>query len=224
VEHFLSSWGYVALVVLTIAEAACVPIPSEVTVGFAGYLASTGRLDLALVIVLGTIGETAGALIGYAIGRFGGRPLVDRYGRVLLLTHSDLDRAEQWFDHKGEWTVLVGRVIPIVRTFIALPAGVANMQVVRFTVLTAIGSLVWVGALAGAGYGLGGQWHRLTHGFSVAGYILVVLAAAAIAALVVHRWRRVREERRVKDEHDLHVAQPAKEAEMASEGEAESRI
>lgn len=197
-EHFLSSWGYLALVVLTVSEAACIPFPSEVTVGFAGYLASTGKLDLALVIVLGTLGETVGAFIGYAIGRVGGRPLVDRFGRYVLLSHEDLDRAERWFDHRGEWSVLVGRIVPIIRTFIALPAGLAEMQPVRFGLLTFTGSLVWVGALAGAGYGLGGEWHRLTKGFSVAGYVLVGLAVLAIAAFVVHRWRQVRAEASVE--------------------------
>jgi len=195
VEHFLSSWGYLALALLTVAEAACIPFPSEVTVGFAGYLASTGRLDLAAVIALGTAGETVGALIGYGIGRFGGRRLVDRFGRYVLLSHEDLDRAQRWFDRRGEWSVLVGRVVPLVRTFIALPAGVAQMQPVRFTLLTCLGSLVWIGALAGAGYGLGGQWHRLTHGFSVAGYVLFALAVVAIAGFVFLRWRRVRADR-----------------------------
>lgn len=193
-EHFLSSWGYLALVILTVAEAACVPFPSEVTVGFAGYLASTGKLDLAAVIILGTLGETAGAFVGYGIGKVGGRPLVDRFGRYVLLSHDDLDRAERWFDSRGEWSVLVGRVVPIIRTFIALPAGLAEMQPVRFGILTFTGSLVWVGALAGAGYGLGGEWHHLTKGFSVAGFVLVGLAVVAIAAFVVHRWRRVRAE------------------------------
>jgi membrane protein DedA with SNARE-associated domain len=202
VEHFLSSWGYLALVLLTMAEAACIPFPSEVTVGFAGYLASTGRLDLAIVIVLGTAGETVGAFIGYGIGRLGGRPLVERFGRYVLLSHADLDRAEHWFDHRGEWSVLIGRVVPIVRTFIALPAGVAEMQPARFGILTSTGSLVWVGSLAGAAYSLGGQWHRLTHGFSVAGYVLVALAVLAIAGFVLNRWRHVRAERELGDTHD----------------------
>ncbi len=201
-EHFLSSWGYLALALLTVAEAACIPFPSEVTVGVAGALASgavisgvRGDLNLGLVIVIGTAGETVGALIGYSIGRFGGRPLVNRFGRYLLLTSGDLDRAEQWFERRGEWSVLVGRVIPVIRTFIALPAGLAEMQPVKFVILTSIGSLVWVGSLAGAGYGLGGQWNRLTHGFSLAGYVLVAVAVLCIAGFIFLRWRHVRAER-----------------------------
>src|ERR1700691_1357259 len=142
VQSFLHHWGYLALVLLTVAEAACIPIPSEVTVGYAGYLASTGRLNLAAVIVLATLGETVGAFISYAIGRFGGRAFVDRFGRYVLLSHADLDRAERWFERRGEWSVAIGRVVPLVRTFIALPAGLAEMAPVRFGLLTAAGSLV----------------------------------------------------------------------------------
>jgi membrane protein DedA with SNARE-associated domain len=195
VEHFLSSWGYLALALLAVAEAACIPIPSEVTVSFGGYLASTGKLELALVIVIATVGETVGALIGYSIGRFGGRRLVDRFGRYVLLTHADLDRAQSWFDGRGEWGVLIGRVVPVIRTFISLVAGVAEMQPVRFAVLTFLGSLIWVGALAGVGYGLGGEWHRITHGFSLAGYGLIALAVVVVGVWIINRWRHMRAER-----------------------------
>jgi membrane protein DedA with SNARE-associated domain len=196
VAHFIHHWGYVALLVLTVAEAACIPIPSEVTVGYAGYLASTGRLNLAVVIILATAGETVGAFISYAIGRYGGRAFVDRFGRYVLLSHSDLDRAERWFERRGEWSVAVGRVVPLVRTFIALPAGVAEMPLLRFGLLTAGGSLVWIAALAGAGDALGSKWNKLTHGFSVAGYVIGALVVVAIAFFLFHRWQKVRAERR----------------------------
>jgi membrane protein DedA with SNARE-associated domain len=195
VQNFLHHWGYLALVLLTVAEAACIPIPSEVTVGYAGFLASTGRLNLVLVIVLATVGETVGAFISYAIGRYGGRAFVDRFGRYVLLSHADLDRAEHWFERRGDWSVAVGRVVPLVRTFIALPAGVAEMPLLRFGLFTAGGSLVWIGALAGAGDALGGKWNKLTHGFSVAGYVVVAVVVLAIAAFLVHRWRQMRAER-----------------------------
>jgi membrane protein DedA with SNARE-associated domain len=195
VQSFLHHWGYLALVLLTVAEAACIPIPSEVTVGYAGYLASTGRLNLAVIIVLATLGETVGAFISYAIGRFGGRAFVDRFGRYVLLSHADLDRAEDWFQRHSDWGVAVGRVVPLVRTFIALPAGVAEMPLVRFGLFTAGGSLIWIGALAGAGYGLGGKWSKLTHGFSIAGYLFGAVVVLAIAAFLVHRFRQLRAER-----------------------------
>jgi membrane protein DedA with SNARE-associated domain len=195
VQHFLHQWTYVALVVLTVAEAACIPIPSEVTVGYAGYLASTGRINLVVVIVLATAGETVGAFISYAIGRYGGRAFVDRFGRYVLLSHADLDRAERWFEHRGEWSVAVGRVVPLVRTFIALPAGVAEMPLLRFGLLTAAGSLVWIAALAAAGDALGSRWNRLTHGFTTAGYVVGGLVVLAIIVFLFLRWQRLRAER-----------------------------
>jgi membrane protein DedA with SNARE-associated domain len=155
-----------------VAEAACIPIPSEVTVGYAGYLASTGRLNLAVIIVLATAGRDVGAFISYAIGRYGGRAFVDRFGRYVLLSHADLDRAERWFERRGEWSVAVGRVVPLVRTFIALPAGVAEMPLLRFGLLTAAGSLVWIAPWPGAGDALGSKWNKLTHGFTIAGYVI----------------------------------------------------
>jgi membrane protein DedA with SNARE-associated domain len=191
-------WGYVALLVLTVAEAACIPIPSEVTVTYAGFLASTGRLNLAVVIILGTLGETVGAFIAYWVGRTGGRAVVDRFGRYILLSHADLDRAESWFERRGEWSVAVGRVIPLVRTFIALPAGLAEMAPLRFGLLTAGGSLVWIGALAGAGYALGDRWNKLTHGFNTAGYVIGALIVVAIAGFLFHRWQQLRRERRTE--------------------------
>jgi membrane protein DedA with SNARE-associated domain len=195
VEHFLSSWGYVALILFTIAEAACIPIPSEVTLGFAGYLASTGKLEIAAVIIVATLGELAGAFIAYAVGRTGGRALVERLGRYVLLTKSDIDRAERWFGRFGEPTVLIARVLPIVRTFVSLPAGVAEMNVVRFGMFTFLGSAAWCTALAVTGYELGGSWHSITKGFSAAGYVLAGMAVVAIAAFVLHRLAVVRRER-----------------------------
>jgi membrane protein DedA with SNARE-associated domain len=194
-QHLLSSWGYLALVLLTFAEAACVPIPSEVTLGYAGYLASTGRLEIALVIVLATLGEFAGSFVGWSIGRFGGRPLVDKLGRYVLLTNSDLDRAERWFRRRGEPAVFFGRILPVVRTFVSIPAGMAEMSLVRFGVATLAGSAIWCTAIALTGYELGGQWTRITKGFSAAGYVLAAIVVVAFAAFLLHRLSVVRRER-----------------------------
>ena len=198
VEHLLTSWGYVALILFTIAEAACIPIPSEVTLGFGGYLASTGKLELAAVIVVATFGELAGAFIAYAVGRTGGRALVEKLGRYVLLTKSDIDRAERWFGRFGEPTVLVARVLPVVRTFVSLPAGVAEMNVVRFGVFTFIGSAAWCSALAITGYELGGSWRSITKGFRTAGYLLAAIAVVAIAAFILHRIIVLRRERQAE--------------------------
>jgi membrane protein DedA with SNARE-associated domain len=195
VTHLLSHWGYVALVVLTVAEAACIPIPSEVTLGFAGYLVSTHRLELVPVILLATAGELAGAFIGYGVGRTGGRALIERLGRYVLLTKSDLDRAQEWFERRGEPAVLIGRMLPIVRTFISLPAGVGEMNPVRFGAFTALGSAAWCTALAITGYELGSKWNEITKGFADAGYVIAAVAVVAIAAFIAHRLVVLRRER-----------------------------
>jgi membrane protein DedA with SNARE-associated domain len=195
VQHFLSSWGYLALVVLTFAEAACIPIPSEITLGFAGALAATGRLEIVLVIVLAALGETAGSFVGWGIGRYGGRPLVEKLGKYVLLTKADLDRSERWFAKRGEPAVFFGRILPIIRTFISIPAGLAEMAPVRFAIATLSGSLVWCAALAITGYELGSSWNKLTKGFSYAGYVLVAIVVVVFAVFIWHRWRALRTER-----------------------------
>ncbi|MGD1011351.1 MAG: DedA family protein [Acidimicrobiales bacterium] len=194
-QHLLSSWGYLALALLTFSEAACVPIPSEVTLGYAGYLASTGRLDLAAVIVISIFGELLGSFVGWSIGRFGGRSLVSRFGRYVLLTNSDLDRAERWFRKRGEPAVFFGRILPVIRTFISIPAGVAEMGLVRFGAATFAGSAVWCTAIGLVAYELGGEWTKLTRGFSAAGYVLAAVAVGAIVVFVIHRFLAVRRER-----------------------------
>jgi membrane protein DedA with SNARE-associated domain len=203
VEHFISSWGYLAVFILTVAESACVPIPSEVTLGIGGALASGATLsgavnhhplNLALIIVIGALGSVVGSFIAYFVGRTGGRAFVDRFGKYLLLTHKDLDRAEAWFERRGDSAVMIGRVVPVVRTFISFPAGVAEMPLVPFGVFTAIGVTVWVGVLSGIGYALGGSYHSMVKAFGDASYVVAGLAVVAVVLVIVHRFRLVRAE------------------------------
>jgi membrane protein DedA with SNARE-associated domain len=189
---FVSSAGYVAVFVLSILQSCCVPTSSELTLGFAGVLAAEGKLNLGEVIVVGAAGELVGAYVAWVIGRFGGRAFVDRYGRYVLLSHHDLDRAEGWFRRHGSWGVFASRLLPVVRNFVALPAGVAEVPLVRFGILTALGSLVWDGAMALIGYHLGKKYESVMHGVSYAGYLLAALAVAAIVLVVWHRWRSFR--------------------------------
>jgi membrane protein DedA with SNARE-associated domain len=195
VEHLLSSWGYVALFVLTAIESCCIPLPSEITVGYAGVLSAEHHLQIVLVIIIATLGEVTGSFAAWAIGRSGGRALVERYGKYLLLTHADLDRAEAWVDKRGEWGILVGRVVPLVRIFISLPAGVAEMKPLKFGIFTAAGSLVWISTLATIGYSLAGSWQSIAHDFQSAGYVVAALAILGIAGVAWHRIRAVRLER-----------------------------
>ena len=191
---FVESSGYVAIFILCVAQSCCVPTSSELTMGIAGALAATGKLNLAVVILLGAAGEVIGAYVAWLIGRTAGRGFVDRYGKYLLLTHRDLDRAEQWYDRHQRWGVFGSRLVPFVRNFVALPAGVAEVPLVRFGFLTAAGSLLWDGAMAGIGYGVGTQYTTIMHGFSDAGYVIGVLVVLAVAFVIYHRYRSYRAE------------------------------
>ncbi len=187
--NLVSTFGYAAIFLLSVAQSCCVPTSSELTLGFAGALSATGQLNLGGAIAAGAGGELVGAYLAWVIGRTAGRLVVDRYGKYLLLTHHDLDRAEAWYQRHGRWGVFGGRLLPVIRNFVALPAGVAEVPLVRFGVLTALGSLIWDGAMAGIGYGVGSRWHEIVRAFSDAGYVLGALAVVGIVYVIVHRWR-----------------------------------
>ena len=191
-KSFVSSGGYAAIFLLSVMQSCCIPTSSEITLGLAGYLAYKGQLNLAGVIAVGAAGEVVGAYIAWVVGRFGGRAFVDRYGKYVLLTHHDLDRAEGWFQRHDRWGVFASRLIPVIRNFAAVPAGVAEVPLVRFGILTALGSIIWDGAMAGIGYGVGGSYDKVMKGFSYAGYLIAVVAVAGIAFVIWHRWRAFR--------------------------------
>jgi membrane protein DedA with SNARE-associated domain len=188
-NHFISNYGYAAIFLLSILQSCCIPTSSELTLGFAGLLASQGKLSLPAVILVATAGEVVGAYIAWFIGRYGGRAAVDRYGKYILLTHHDLDRAEDWYDRHGNMGVFIGRLLPVIRNFVAVTAGVAEVPLVRFGLLTAAGSLIWTGAMASIGYGLGGSYHKVAKAFGYVGYLLGALAVVAIIFLIWHRYR-----------------------------------
>ncbi len=193
-ESFLSHYGYAAIFLFAFLEACCVPIPSEVTFGFAGVLAAQGHLNIAAVIVVGTIAELAGSLVSYGVGRVGGRPLVHRYGRYLLITHADIDRAERFFAGRGAWAVPLGRALPVVRSFASIVAGFIEIPPVEFGVLSLIGTAAWVTTISLIGYGVGSAWNSVKHGITLAGYGIAVVAVIAIVAFVLYRLREVRKE------------------------------
>ena len=186
-QDFLVHSGYAALLALAFIEACCIPIPSEVTFGFAGVLAAQGKLNLAVVIALGTAAEVIGSYVACSIGRICGRPLVVRLGRFVLLTPADLERAERWLDGRGEFAVMIGRALPVLRAFVSLVAGIAEMRPLRFGAMSLVGTLVYASVLASIGYGVGTQWHRVAHGFSLAGYVIVAVAIVAIGLFILHR-------------------------------------
>jgi membrane protein DedA with SNARE-associated domain len=188
----ISSGGYFGLAVLMAIESACIPLPSEIIMPFSGYLASTGRFNLLMVATVGAIGCNLGSTVAYGAGRYGGRPLVERWGSYVLMGRRDLELADRFFLRYGGVTVLLARLVPVIRTFIALPAGIARMPQLRFQIYTFVGSWPWCYGLAYIGFELGQRWNtdpqlgHVLHRFDVA-----VLAALALA-LAWHVWRHLR--------------------------------
>ena len=195
-QHFIATYGYAAVFLLMVAESACIPIPSELIMTFGGALAAGAvpgtHLNLVGVIIAGVAGNVVGSYIAWAVGRYGGQPALRRWGRVIRLREHDLDRAIAWFDRYGPRAVLIGRLLPVVRTFISLPAGIAGMDPVRFGIYTTIGCIPWTAALAGAGYAVGANWHSIENGFRGPTY---VIAALVVIALVIAVWRFARRRR-----------------------------
>ena len=158
IKSVIAATGYAGIALLMAIESACIPLPSELIMPFGGYLVFEGTFKLLWVATAGAIGCNLGSLVAYEIGCYGGRPLVERYGRWVLMSHHDLDRMTYFFDKYGSITVLLGRLLPVVRTFIAFPAGIAKMPQLRFHVYTFVGSWPWCFALAYVGMKLGQQW------------------------------------------------------------------
>lgn len=181
--------GYAGIIFLMAIESACIPLPSEIIMPFSGYLVATGEFNLWLVATAGAVGSVLGSLLAYWIGARGGRPFVHRYGRFVLVSVHDLDRAERWFEHYGDITILIGRMLPVVRTFIALPAGIARMPLTRFNLYTFLGSFVWCLGLAWLGKALGAHWDELGAWFHRFDVVIVVLA---VLALIWHVRRHLR--------------------------------
>ena len=194
VESLLTHHGYLAICLLALLEA-CVPfVPSEITFGFAGVLAHEGHFGLAGVILFGTLFELIGSCFSYGLGRVGGRPLVEKLGRKILITPKDLDRAEAFLDGRGELSVVVGRALPFLRYFVSVVAGIAEMSAARFAICSLVGTAIYATALSSLGYELASSWQKVEHDFSLAGYALAVVVVGVIAAGVVHRLRSLREE------------------------------
>lgn len=196
VESLLTHHGYLAICLLALLES-CVPfVPSEITFGFAGVLAHEGHLALAGVILLGTLFEFIGSCFSYGLGRVGGRPLIEKLGRRILITPKDLDRAEVFLDGRGELAVIVGRALPLLRYFVSVAAGIAEMSAARFALCSLVGTAIYATALSSLGYGLATQWQKVEHDFSLAGYALAVVVIGVFVAGVVHRLRSLRAEER----------------------------
>jgi membrane protein DedA with SNARE-associated domain len=180
----ISTLGYAGVALLMAIESACIPLPSEIIMPFSGYLVYKGQFNLWAVGVAGAVGCVVGSWVAYFVGLYGGRRFIERYGRYVLMSRHDLDLADRWFARYGEVIVFASRLLPVVRTFIAFPAGVARMNLTRFTIYTFLGSLPWCIGLAYVGQLLGEQWDKNEtlkswfHRFDFVIGIIILLAAA----------------------------------------------
>jgi membrane protein DedA with SNARE-associated domain len=203
VTTFIGDHGLYAVFVLMAIDAVF-PAASELVMLYAGALAAGAfsgqhvvlfgnRIDshfwaYVAMSLAGTIGYTVGALVGWGIGAYGGRPLLEERGRWFHLDRTKLERADRWFERWGDWTVFLGRLTPVVRSFISIPAGIVRMPIVRYTVLTFLGSAVWCFAIAGAGWALGSSYEHFNHAFGYLEYAVLAAVILLIAWLIL-RWR-----------------------------------
>lgn len=193
-HHFITDsigdWGYLAIFVLMALESACIPIPSEVTMPFGGLLAQSGELNFWLVGLLGAVANLVGSWVAYFAGATAGREIVLRWGRYVRIRPHELDRAEEWFEKYGDRAAFWSRLLPVVRTFISLPAGAARMNLWRFSVYTLLGSLPWSFGLAYGGYVLGQNWEKLAENVEVAAFGVAGLLVIGVVFLFLRARRK----------------------------------
>jgi membrane protein DedA with SNARE-associated domain len=209
VTHVIDVGGYAGIAALMGIESACIPLPSEIIMPFAGYLVYLGNfgggatwfgmpVGLVWAATAGAVGCNVGSLVAYWIGAKGGRPLVERYGKYVLMSHHDLDRMTVFFGRYGSITVLLARLLPVVRTFIAFPAGIARMPQVRFHIYTFLGSWPWCFVLAYAGMKLGEKWHTDPRFYAVYHRFHLGVELALLAGIVWFVWSHVSRGRRAE--------------------------
>ena len=195
---FIDVWGYWAVAILMAMENACIPVPSELILGFAGYLIFAGRMTFAGALIFGLAGGLLGSLLAYGVGHWGGRSFVDRYGRYFFIKKSHVDIAQRWFDKYGLKAVFFSRMLPVVRTFISLPAGFAHVNLKKFFLYTFLGSLPWTALILFAGMMLGESWKVLTQIGHEASIVFVAVCAVAILVFYV-RYRRMKKNKENMD-------------------------
>jgi len=190
----IGSLGYPGVVMLMAIESACIPLPSEVIMPFSGYLVYKGTFNLHLASLAGALGCAVGSALAYWVGIRGGRPFIERYGRYILIRHQDLDRADAWFARWGEWAVFISRLLPVIRTFISLPAGIARMNFPRFLIYSFVGSVPWCYFLAWVGQKLGENWQSIKTYFHGADTVIGVMIVLALAVWLYHHLKPEKKE------------------------------
>ena len=193
--QFIDGWGYYAVAILMALENACIPIPSELILGFAGYMIYVGRMTFTMAMVAGMVGGMAGSYFAYYVGHYGGRPFVDKYGKYFFVKKSHVDIAQEWFDKYGIKAVFFSRMLPVVRTFISLPAGFAHVDMKKFFFYTFIGSLPWTALILFIGMMLGEGWKVMMEvGHEIS---LAVAAAIVIICIVLYVQYKRKKKKRV---------------------------
>ena len=192
---FIDQWGYFAVALLMGMENACIPIPSELILGFAGYLVFAGRMTFWGAFWYGMLGGLLGSWFAYEVGRRGGRAFVDRYGHYFFIKRSHVDMAQHWFDRYGLKAVFFSRMLPVIRTFISLPAGFAHVDLKKFTVYTILGSMPWTALIIGAGMALGESWESL---LEIGHELSLLFVVVCVVLGGVWYWRRRHKKRGLK--------------------------
>lgn len=194
VVHTIGIMGYPGIFLLMLVESCGIPMPSEVIMPFSGFLVADGRMTLWAITLAGTFGNLIGSLLAYWIAYKGGRPLIEKYGKYILISNHDLDLADRWFSKYGDWTVFFGRLLPVVRTYISFPAGIAKMDVKRFALFTTLGALPWTLLFGWLGVKMGANWEAIRtklHNFDMAMLVAVILF------IVWYVWRHIRHSKKV---------------------------
>jgi membrane protein DedA with SNARE-associated domain len=186
----ISSMGYGGIVLLMAIESACIPLPSEIIMPFAGFLVSKGEMTLFGIALAGAIGCVLGSIPAYYLGMYGGRPLAEKFGKYVLISHKDLDMADRWFATHGEIIIFIARLLPAVRTFIAFPAGVARMNMPKFIAYTFAGSFIWCGVLGYAGMKAGEHWESLGKYFHQFHYVIIAAGVAFVGWYIWHHFKK----------------------------------
>ncbi|MBM7644145.1 membrane protein DedA with SNARE-associated domain [Scopulibacillus daqui] len=195
----ITTFGHWGIFIGMAIESACIPLPSEVILLFGGFLAAQGKLTFGLVVLAGVLGNVAGSVLTFWIGKKGGRSLLEKYGRYVLINQRHLDIADQWFSKYGDWAAFFGRMLPVIRTFISLPAGIAQMNVKRFLTFTLLGCIPWNIIITFLGWKLGQHWEAAQQYLKPLSYIAVLLVAVFLARLVYKMVRKKQVELSSKD-------------------------
>jgi membrane protein DedA with SNARE-associated domain len=197
--NHLSSLGHLGIFILMSLESACIPIPSEITLPLAGYMVSVHKATLLSMTIVSTLGCLFGSLVAYVVGYFGGRPFIVKYGKYILISEKDLIKADNFFEKRGQATIFISRMLPVIRTFISFPAGVSRMNVVKFTILSVLGSLPWCFLFIFLGKKFGENYSNVENYFKNLNNIVLVVVIAIIVSFVLWKVREMRKNKIVEN-------------------------